>query len=89
MWTWDERKRQANLAKHGVDFAIAPLIDWSRCKFGVDARRDYGEVRIRATGPIGQRLHVMIYTLRADAIRVISLRRANVREYRQWITLGE
>jgi uncharacterized DUF497 family protein len=31
----------------------------------------------------------MIYTLRAGAIRVISLRKANVREYRQWITLGE
>jgi uncharacterized protein len=85
MSDWDEDKRQTNLAKHGVDFAKAPLFDWSLATFEIDRRRAYGEVRIVATGPVLLRLHVLVYTLRAGQMRVISLRKANSREYRRWI----
>ncbi len=88
MWTWDEPKRQANLAKHGVDFSSAPLMDWSGCVFGLDLRREYGEIRIVATGMLGQRLHVLTYTLRGESIRVISLRKANEREFQRWTIRG-
>ena len=85
MFDWDDDKRQTNLAKHGVDFAIGPLFDWSSATFDLDRRRDYGEVRIAATGQIGLRLHILIYTLRGGDVRIISLRKANDREYDRWI----
>lgn len=45
-----------------------------------DTRRDYGEQRVVAYGLIRGRMHVCVYTLRGDAHRIISLRRANRRE---------
>ena len=45
-----------------------------------DVRRNYGERRIVAYGLIRGRLHVCVYTLRNDAYRIISLRKANRRE---------
>jgi uncharacterized DUF497 family protein len=47
-----------------------------------DRRRDYGERRYQAMGPIAGRLHVLVFTPRAGAIHVISLRKANDRELR-------
>lgn len=82
----DEDKRQTDLAKHGVDFAVAPMFDWSLATFEIDRRRDCGEFRIVATGPVLLRLHVPVYTLRAGQVRVISLRKANSREYRRWVS---
>ncbi len=40
-----ENKRQANLAKHGVDFLDAALIFEGTVLTGIDDRQDYGEVR--------------------------------------------
>lgn len=45
-----------------------------------DDRADYGETRMFALGFIGDRLHALVFTMRGDACRVISLRRANDRE---------
>jgi uncharacterized DUF497 family protein len=45
----------------------------------------YAEQRLEATGLIGERLHVMIYCLRSDVVRVISLRKANPREVRRYV----
>jgi uncharacterized DUF497 family protein len=44
-----------------------------------DRRRDYGEARFLAYGPIGGRLHVL-WTVRGTVVRAIGLRRANRRE---------
>jgi uncharacterized DUF497 family protein len=79
---WDDDKRAANLAKHGVDFGDAARFDWDRALEVEDARYDYGERRWRALGPIDGRLHALVYARRGDAIRVISLRKANAREER-------
>ena len=84
MWDWDEQKRMTNLAIHGVDFAQAGLFDWTTAVREPDLRRDYGEERIEATGMIGLRLHVMVFTPRAGQIRIISLRKANSREQARW-----
>jgi uncharacterized protein len=46
----------------------------------IDDRDDYGEERWVALGLIGNRVHAMIYTMRRDNIRIISLRKANGRE---------
>ena len=79
-YEWDENKRVANLAKHGVDFEEAERFDWSLAIEAIDDRTDYGEVRWVALGPIGDRLHVLTYTVRGENIRLISLRKANERE---------
>ncbi|NYT54978.1 BrnT family toxin [Eoetvoesia caeni] len=80
-YEWDELKRQSNIAKHGVDFSDAPAFVWAMALIEVDFRQDYGETRWIAFGPIGQRLHVMVYSKRAETIRLISLRKANQREF--------
>ena len=79
-YEWDERKREANKAKHGVDFAEAEEFDWASAIEARDGRFDYEEDRWIALGRIGKRLHVLIYTVRRRKIRLISLRRANSRE---------
>jgi uncharacterized DUF497 family protein len=79
-FSWDRSKREANLAKHGVDFSQAENFDFSTALVLVDHRYDYGEVREIALGPIGNRLHVLVYARRAPLLRVISLRKANRRE---------
>ncbi len=50
----------------------------------IDSRQAYGEPRLAATGYIEDRLHVMVFTLRVNAIRIISLRRANSREVQRY-----
>ncbi len=77
---WDESKRAANLAKHGVDFAEVEGFDWSAALVRADLRTDYGEVRLVAMAPIGDRLHVLVFTIRRRDLRVISLRRASTKE---------
>ncbi|MEM7445455.1 MAG: BrnT family toxin [Pseudomonadota bacterium] len=37
-----------------------------------------------ATGKIGDRLYVLVYTVRADTRRIISMRKANRREMRRY-----
>ena len=80
VFDWDDAKRRANLAKHGVDFALAAEFAWAKATITPDLRKDYGEPREVAIGPIGERLHVLTFTRRGVTIRIISLRRANPRE---------
>lgn len=87
MWTWDEAKRRANLAKHGVDFAEVALMDWATADHAVDTRHDYGEVRIATMGVIDGRLHFLAWTPRDGMVRVITLRKANAREQAAYRTL--
>jgi uncharacterized DUF497 family protein len=81
---WDEKKREANLAKHGVDFASAEEFDFEGALVIPDDRRNYGEARSTALGHIGTRLHVLTFVWRGEVVRVISLRKANAREVRAY-----
>lgn len=80
MFTWDEKKREANRAKHGVDFAVVEDFEFDTALIHIDDRFDYGEVREVALGTVYGRLHVLVFTRRADDIQVISLRKANAKE---------
>lgn len=77
---YDPNKNQANIDKHGIDFEQAHAFDWDNAIVEADSRQDYGETRFNAFGLLAGRLHVMTFTVRGDAIRVISLRKANKRE---------
>ena len=85
MWDRDEDKRLANLAKH-LHFALMDDFDWLSSDIQVDDRFDYGEVREEAIGLIGDRLFAVAITRRGKVTRIISLRKANEREKRQWST---
>ena len=77
-YEWDEAKSRANLAKHNVDFAAIELFDWNTA---VDFVSDqHGESRIAAIGYIGSILFFVVYTLRDDSRRIISLRPASRKE---------
>jgi uncharacterized protein len=80
LYEWDEAKRQANLAKHGVDFAAIERLDWTRSTTRRDDRVAYGEARVLAYGLLDGRLHAVVYTQRGPFRRIISLRKANRRE---------
>lgn len=80
----DHKKLATNVAQHQVWFHEAEGFDWETAIIRVDDRHDYGETRLTATGLIGSRLHVMVFTFRETALRIISLRRANKREIRRY-----
>jgi uncharacterized protein len=77
---FDDTKNTANRAKHGVDFAEAYRFNWAGSVTVEDTRRPYGEPRFVTYGEIDGRVHVLVFTVRAEIIRVISLRKANDRE---------
>ena len=79
---WDEAKRQANLAKHGLDFVDVATIDWTAVTFVPDRRVDYGEDRFRVFAKLGGELHSIAVVFRGSAVRVLSFRRANRMERR-------
>ncbi len=78
-FAWDEDKSKINKAKHGIDFESAKNL-WL----------DEDRVEIHAPHPIENRsiiiakyqhkLWAVIYTIRDDTIRIISVRRARKRE---------
>jgi len=79
-YEWDEAKREANLAKHDVDFKAASNFLWPQSVTIPDRRKDYREKRFVSLAPIHGRLHVMVWTPRNEGIRIIGLRKANRRE---------
>lgn len=86
-YEWNEAKRVHNRDRHGVDFSAAEAFDWALAIKRQDDRKDYGEMRFVAMAPIGERLHVMVYTLRRDNIRIISLRKASRKEVKRYVEI--
>ncbi|MEA1937492.1 MAG: BrnT family toxin [Pseudomonadota bacterium] len=78
--TCDPDKSRKNEETRGLPFSLAEDFDWGDALVLKDERKDYGEDRYQALGWIGDRLHMLVFMLRRDEIRIISLRRANRRE---------
>lgn len=81
---FDPVKDSANQAKHGVSLATAGLIDWETALVRQDSRKDYGEDRFQALGTVDGRLYLVAFAIRGESLRVISMRKANKREERQY-----
>ncbi len=73
---WDEQKREGNLTKHGIDFALAGKIFDTSTVERLDDRDDYGETRYIAIGHTAKVFLVVVYTWRGDTRRIISAWRA-------------
>jgi uncharacterized DUF497 family protein len=84
---WDEAKNKANIKKHGIDFADAKDLFVDGFWFVQDRRKDYGEPRFVGLGHINNRLMSIVFTERkVNKIRIISLRKANIRELQAYET---
>ena len=81
---WDENKRQSNLSKHSIDFVRAASIFSSPVLEKEDNRYDYGESRFIALGETNGIVLFVVYTMRGSVYRIISARRATLREQRQY-----
>lgn len=76
---WDTEKSRSNKAKHGIDFETAKEL-WldGNC---VEIHAPYPlEDRRIIIGKLKNKIWIAVYTLRHDAIRIISVRRARKRE---------
>lgn len=84
-YTFDPKKNATNVEKHGVFFSAADDFEWETALIHVDSRKSYGEPRLEAVGLIGDRVHVLVFSLRSTTVRLISLRKANSREVRKYV----
>lgn len=81
---FDPAKDEENIRKHGMSLTRAKDVEIDKAQVKKDNRKDYGEDRFIAVGPLDGRLCVLIFTLRDAKVRAISLRRANAREQRRF-----
>lgn len=77
---WDPRKAASNLRKHGVSFdeAATALRDEAALVMEDDSEGEHRWVLVGLS--LQARLLVVVYTLRGQAIRIISARKADKRE---------
>ena len=81
---FDPVKSRSNESGRGLPFELAETFEWETAVFSEDNRSDYGENRIVALGFIEQRLHVICFTVIDGGVRIISFRKANKREVRNY-----
>jgi len=79
-FVWDKEKSKLNLEKHGIAFSDAKCVFKNPTVTFEDDRFDYGEKRFITLGLLEKREIVIIHTPRGNLIRIISMRKANVKE---------
>jgi uncharacterized DUF497 family protein len=82
--TFDPAKQAATLAGRGLDFADADKVFAGTHATAPDERRDYGERRFVTAGFLSGRLVVVVWTLRGDSRRIISMRYGHAKEAERW-----
>ena len=82
---FDPAKNERNIEDRGLSFESAANFDFDSALVFIDARRQYGETRYVALGFLDERLHVLCFTEATDGIRVISFRKANLREVARYV----
>lgn len=82
--TFDAVKRDRNAKETGLDFVRANEVFGGATATVRDERKDYGETRFITTGRLDGRVVVVVWTLRGNARRIISMRKANEREIKKY-----
>ena len=82
--TCDPNKSRANYFKHGIVLEFAQYLDWANEMVWQDVRQNYNEVRMSGLVPLEGKIYAVVYVLRAESTRMISLRKANNRETKQY-----
>jgi len=68
----------------GLSFDRAAEFDFGTATFLADERQDYGETRWIAVGYLDRRLHILCFVETDVGIRVVSFRKANLREVKRY-----
>ena len=82
--TYDPPKNQRNIDERGLPFDEAYYFDFQTALIKEDTRFPYPEKRYIALGRLYDRVHVLCFTPTENGIRVISFRKANKREVKQY-----
>ena len=77
---FDPAKRDKTLTERGLDFAHADEVFGGVNVTAEDARFEYGELRFTTVGVLDSRMVILVWTLRGEVRRIISMRKANERE---------
>ena len=80
---WDENKREANIAKHGLDLMTGGCLFDGRPVYSYPSPRGE-ENRYVTVGLLAEELVAVVWTERETGIRLISLRRARDAEKRTY-----
>lgn len=78
---YDEAKRKLVLEKRGLDMADAAKVFEGVHVELIDDRKDYGELRLRVWGVLGERRVSLVWTPRGNRRRIITMRYAHEREH--------
>jgi uncharacterized DUF497 family protein len=78
--SFDPAKRDKALRERGLDFRRASEVFAGRVLTLEDDRHDYGETRFQTYGSLDGRIVMVVWTPRADARHVISMRYCHERE---------
>lgn len=82
---FDSAKDIANQKKHGVSLSVANELNWEAALVWVDGRYEYNEARMIALAPKTNILYYVAFVDRGEALRIISVRRANRREVKHYV----
>ena len=80
----DPHKSRANYFKHGIVLEFAQYLDWTKEVVWQDDRQNYNEVRMSGLVPLEGKVYAVVYVLRTESTRMISLRKANKREAKHY-----
>jgi uncharacterized DUF497 family protein len=80
--SYDPAKSYRNIQERGLSFERASEFDFDTAVFETLVRK--GETRRVAIGYLDKRLHLLCYIPNLEGIRVISFRKTNVREAKQY-----
>ncbi|MCK5867383.1 MAG: BrnT family toxin [Mycoplasmataceae bacterium] len=84
MYEWDESKAKKNLAERNLSFSDAEIVFSKKYITFKDTRYDYGEPRFISFGLLEKRMVVIAHTPRGNNTRIISMRKANSREQKNY-----
>ena len=76
---WDEEKSKKTKEDRGISFEDAMVLWLDREALDIPARSE-GETRWARIGKIHEKIFIAFFTNRAGKIRVISVRRARIKE---------
>jgi len=76
---WDAAKDNVNRVKHGIDFETAEGLWLDKNRIEIQAPHPV-ENRYITIGKLQGKLWTAVYTIRGDAVRIISVRRSRKEE---------
>jgi uncharacterized DUF497 family protein len=83
-FSWDDAKHSKNQRERGIGFDYAARIFEGEPMTWIDDRFEYGEMRVRAIGAIGDDVLHVVYADRGDLRWIISARPASRKGRRIW-----